>query len=194
MIQGKIGFIDTPRQRNIRPPGVTWCADNGCFSDKWDQDYWWEFLVRHSGEAGSCVFAVAPDVVGDAEATLELSRPWLPKIRRLGYPVAFVLQDGQEDHPVPWDEFDVAFIGGGTEWKTGRHARHLAAFAKGKGKWVHMGRVNSYRRMDYARSIRCDSVDGTHLVFEPTRALPRVLKWVDAVNAKREWLELDLPT
>ena len=33
-----------------------------------------------------------------------------------------------------------------------------------RGKWVHMGRVNSTRRIRYAASIGCDSVDGTKWV------------------------------
>ena len=37
MREGSLGFIDTPAQGNVRPDGVMWCADNGCFSDRWDE-------------------------------------------------------------------------------------------------------------------------------------------------------------
>lgn len=40
MMSGELGFIDTPRQGNRRPIGVTWCADNGCFSDKFNEKQW----------------------------------------------------------------------------------------------------------------------------------------------------------
>jgi hypothetical protein len=112
MRDGHLGFIDTPAQGNVRPDGIPWCADNGAFSDKFDEGKWWRFLVTNAHAAKTCMFAVAPDVVGDAAATLERSLPWLPKIRDLGYPAAFVAQDGFEELSTPWDEFDVLFIGG----------------------------------------------------------------------------------
>jgi hypothetical protein len=177
MQAGHIGFIDTPAQANFRPEGIPWCMDNGCFSDKFDEKKWWAYLERHAPQASTCLFAVAPDVVGDAAATLERSLPWLPKIRALGYPVAFVAQDGLENLTVPWDDFDVLFIGGTTTWKLGGHARHLVREAKERGKWVHMGRVNSERRYEYARAIGCDSADGTFLTFGPDVNLPKLLAW-----------------
>lgn len=177
MQAGVLGYIDTPAQRNIRPDGVTWCADNGAFSDKFDERTWWRFLNKHAHDAATCLFATAPDVVGDAVATLERSRPWLPRIRELGYPAALVAQDGLENLPVPWDEFDVLFIGGSTEWKLGAAARELVAEAKRRGKWVHMGRVNSEKRWRYADAIGVDSCDGTILTRGPKVNLPRVLAW-----------------
>lgn len=172
MRAGMLGFIDTPMQGNARPDGVTWCADNGCFGTKtFNIEHWWAWLEKHSVDAATCLFATAPDVVGDHAATLERSAPWMPKIRALGYPVAFVAQDGATIDTVPWLEFDALFIGGTTEFKLGHTARELAAHAKGLGMWVHMGRVNSAKRIRYAESIGCDSVDGTHLVFQPDQAL-----------------------
>lgn len=177
MRSGQLGFIDTPAQANHRPRGVVWCMDNGCFSDRFDEEKWWAYLERHAHDAGTCLFAVAPDVVGDAQATLERSLPWLGRIRELGYPVAFVAQDGFESTAVPWPDFDVLFIGGSTAFKLGPHARAAVTEAKARGKWVHMGRVNSERRYEYARAIGCDSADGTYLTFGPDTNLPNLLAW-----------------
>jgi hypothetical protein len=178
MEAGILGYIDTPAQGNTRPAEVAWCADNGCFADKWDEAKWWRFLERNAHRAETCLFAVAPDVVGDAVATLERSRPWLAKIRGLGYPVAFVAQDGCEAGDlIPWGDFDVLFIGGSTAWKLGAAARAVVAEAKSRGLWVHMGRVNSQRRYAYAAAIGCDSSDGTFLTFGPEVNLPRLLAW-----------------
>lgn len=187
MQAGTLGYIDTPLQGNKRPEGVTWCADNGCFSDKWDADKWWRFLEANAYAALDCLFAVAPDVVGDALETTRLFRTWGQRIRSLGYPVAYAAQDGLEKlrgrtangltFPVPWDSFDCLFIGGSTEWKLGDAAREIVAEAKVRGKWVHMGRVNSERRFQYAKAIGCDSVDGTFLTFGPEVNLPRLLAW-----------------
>lgn len=178
MRAGTLGYIDTPAQGNRRPEGVKWCADNGAFSDRFNEGKWWAFLNANAYAAADCLFAVAPDVVGDAAATLERSLLWLPKIRALGYPAAFVAQDGAETVGVPWDEFDCLFIGGTTEWKLGPHAREIAVEAKRRGKWLHMGRVNSERRFEYAAAIGCDSADGTYLTYGPDVNLPRLLAWV----------------
>jgi hypothetical protein len=181
MASGRLGFIDTPLQGNKRPPGVAWCADNGCFSDKWEADKWWRFLVKNAPSAGSCLFATAPDVVGDHEATLERSRVWLPKIRNLGYLAAFVAQDGATPGNVPWDDFDVLFIGGAEDdmFKLGPAGRAVITEAKKRGMWVHMGRVNSRKRYRYADAVGCDSVDGTYLTFGPDVNIPKLLRWVN---------------
>jgi hypothetical protein len=179
MRAGLIDYIDTPAQGNTRLPGVTWCADNGCFGKGYPGDTeWFAWLEANAGDAATCLFAVAPDVVGDAAATLERSRPWLPKIRALGYRAALVAQDGLTADTCPWDEFDVLFIGGTTGWKLGREVRRLAREAKQRGKHVHMGRVNSEKRFRYAQAIGCDSVDGTYLTFGPDVNLPDVLAWL----------------
>jgi hypothetical protein len=177
MKAGTLGYIDTFPQGNKRPEGVVWCADNSCFSDKWDEHKWWKFLTDNAHAADTCLFAVAPDVVGDAAATLERSLPWLPKIRALGYPAAFVAQDGIHETAIPWDEFDCLFIGGTTEFKLGPFAREVVREAKKRGKWVHGGRVNSERRWKYMDAIGCDSVDGTYLTFGPDTNLPKLLAW-----------------
>lgn len=183
MAAGEIGLIDTPRQRNRRPAGVIWCADNGCYGTGYPGDAaWMAWLTQNAHDAERCWFAVAPDVVADAEATRARSTPWLPQIRALGYPAAYVAQDGQERLPVPWELLDVLFIGGTTEWKLGAAARDLAAEALGRGKRVHMGRVNSERRYRYAAAIGCHSADGTFLTPAPDKNLPHVRAWIRTLD------------
>lgn len=182
MSAGLLDCIITPKQGNSVPEGAYWCADNGCFGKGYPGDQsWWAWLEQHDHKE-RCLFAVAPDVVGDAEATLERSLPWLSRIRGLGIPAAFVAQDGWEQINVPWDEFDVLFIGGSTEFKLGQVARSAVAEAKELGKQVHMGRVNSERRIRYADAIGCDSADGTYLIFGPHQNLPDVLAWLRGIN------------
>lgn len=175
MHAGVLGYIDTPLQRNTRPEGVIWCADNGCFSDRWDEARWWTWLQEHAHAATTCRFAVAPDVVGDADATAVRAAPWLPRIRDLGYPVAYVAQDGITEPP--WDDLNVLFLGGTTAWKLGPEARRVTAAAVARGIPVHCGRVNSERRFEYARAIGCSSADGTFLTYGPDVNLPRLLSW-----------------
>lgn len=183
MTAGLLGCIVTPKQGNRLPDGVSFCADNGAFGKGYPgDDAWWAWL--QTLPADRCAFAVAPDVPFDAQATLAKSGPWLERIRTLGIPAALAAQDGIESLGVPWDSFDVLFIGGTTEWKLGRHARALIREAKLRGKTVHMGRVNSERRLRYAHHIGCDSADGTYVAFGPDVNLPDVLAWLRAVNGQ----------
>jgi hypothetical protein len=125
-------------------------------------------------------------VLGDAAATIARSAPFVYRIRAwFGLPVALVAQDGLEHLDVPWPWFDVLFIGGSTAWKLGPAARALTAEAKARGKRVHMGRVNSLRRLRYADAIGCDSADGTIIAWAPDIRLPEVLGWVRDVNGQQ---------
>lgn len=161
-----------------------WAADNACFAkgDSFDPERWLVWLSRQNPTG--CLFAVAPDVVGDAAATWERSAPYLAVIRELGFPPALVAQDGFDLSAVDWDAFDVLFIGGTTEFKIGLGGMRAVAEGKRRGKWVHMGRVNSYRRLALAVGWGCDSADGTFLAFAPDVNLPRMLRWLDKLNAR----------
>lgn len=178
MAAGRLGFIDTPKQGNKRPAGLNWCADNGRYGKGWPGlNRWLRWLDRNTGDAATCWFATAPDVVGNADATLAESRFWLPVLRDFGYPAALVAQDGLTPGQVPWQEIDVLFIGGSTRWKWGDAPRALITAALERGKRVHMGRVNSGRTFRQARLLGCHSADGTFLTYGPTKNLPRMLRW-----------------
>lgn len=183
MTKGLIGQICTPASGNAVTPGADWCADNAVFADRYPgDDAYLDWLGERSWAAERCVFAVAPDVVCDARATLDRSVPMLARIRRAGYPVALAMQNGIEHLNVPWSEFDVAFLGGDTNWKVGPHARRLTADARAHGKRVHMGRVNSRRRLQAAAHMGCHSADGTYLAFGPDRNLPKLLSWLGELD------------
>jgi hypothetical protein len=165
----------TPRMRRRPLPGQVWAADNGRYAAP--QDYsdeaYLAWLALRSEERGACLFATAPDTFGDAVATLRDSRPLLPRIRALGYPAALVAQPDMTVEMTPWDEFDVLFVGGPNTWQHSEPLIALVHEAKRRGKWVHMGRVNTRRRIHYAESLGVDSVDGTILRFDPTRPIVR---------------------
>lgn len=182
MSDGLIGAMMTPDQgyKKDRFDHITWAADNGCYTnpDRSLDDYL-TFLGAFSPTARTrCLFATALDVVGDAKETFARSVPCFAPIRKLGYKAAYVAQDGCENDPAltPWDDFDCLFIGGTTEWKLSEGARSLGVEARKRGKWVHMGRVNSRRRFLTAANF-CDSADGTFLAFGPDVNLPKVLRW-----------------
>jgi hypothetical protein len=207
----RLGAITTPAEGNRIDALPLWCADNSCGPGQgavgghhagrplvpgkgWPGEArWLAWLTRLAPHASRCTFAVAPDVVGDAAATIRRSLPLLPLIRDLGYPAAFVAQNGQHQLPVPWDEFSVLFIGGDDTWKLGAPMRALATAAKTRGKWLHMGRVNSLKRMRYARAIGCDSADGTFIRFGPDIRLPEALGWLRDANDQLAFGEPEPP-
>lgn len=185
MRQGRLGLMAQPGNA-LGPhmvPGVPWAADNGCFAKKWDPEKWLAWLEANQPHLDSCLFATVPDKVGNHWATAGRWKKWAPRVRALGYPLAFVLQDGltPSGRGIPWDEIDAVFIGGTTEFKLSPTARVLCIKARAKGKFVHMGRVNSLKRMKYAMDF-CDSVDGTYLAFGPRTNLPKLLRFVNIIN------------
>lgn len=137
--------------------GAPWALDNAAFAG----------FVAHEFEAALAfyrdetppLFVVVPDVVADARATRALWDVWAHRIA--GYPLAYVLQDGQPAQDVPWDECAALFVGGTTAYKLGEAAYRLVLEGKARGKHIHMGRVNTQRRLNYAQSHGIDTVDGT---------------------------------
>jgi len=187
MSAGLLGCMTTPAQGNVIPDGALYAADNGKFGKGWPgAERWFDWLETTVTRYGAdrCLWAVAPDVPFNAAGTLAESLPWLARIRKLGIPAAFAAQDGCEHGLVPWDEFDVLFLAGSTEWKTGPIAAQLAAEASARGKDVHMGRVNSRKRLRLAHEFGCKTADGTYIAFGPDTNLPATLAWSAEINGQ----------
>lgn len=179
-----LGVMLQPRTRQRPLEGSPWAFDNGAFSGRFDHDTWLRWLGYLEPYRADCLFVVAPDVVGDAQATWERSEPYLPLIRARGYQAALVAQDGMSE-PIEWDAFDCLFVGGSTEFKLSETAYALIAEAKRRGKWAHMGRVNGWPRIKAAAVSGYDSADGTKIAFAPDVNLPIVLRWLDTLNAQQ---------
>jgi hypothetical protein len=176
-----LGLLNTPKSNYKLQPNWAWAADNGCFNAKTyvGDEAWLAWLKKFdAAQREGCLFATAPDVVGDSVQSLARSLPFLPVIRDLGYPVALVTQDGMQPDEVPWPEIDWLFIGGTDRHKLGGEAKALIAAAKGHGKMVHVGRVNSQKRFLAFAALGTDSVDGTFLAFAPKENLPKLLSWI----------------
>lgn len=178
----RIGLMDSPANhfadRALRSASWLWAADNGAFSARWDEREWWTWLASDRNPRESCLFAVMPDVVADAEATVRLAERWSALVRDAGYRAAFVAQDGSDRHPPPWDLFDVLFIGGSTEFKLGAEAVRLMAEAHHREVPVHVGRVNSLRRLNWAREQHANTADGTFIRWAPDVNVARVERWL----------------
>lgn len=160
-----VGLLLTPNNnvdmQDLMALRVPWAADNGAFSG-FDTNKFLSFLTRIRGYCG-CLFVACPDVVGNAVATVDMYNKWAGEILYNDLPVAFVLQDGQEDMELP--DADAYFVGGSTAFKLSDSATDLIVEAKRRGAWVHMGRVNSKQRLKHAHVRGVDSVDGTRMRF-----------------------------
>lgn len=160
-----------------------WAIDNGCFVRPnlilADYAQWIQSLPH----LANCLFAAAPDVVGDAAETLRRSLPALPALRSL-LPVAFVAQDGIERIEIPWTEFDWLFVGGSTEFKLSEQLIAVCREAKQQGKKIHVGRVNTQRRLRFASLVGADSVDGTMIAFGPDVNSKKLNRWMARENAQ----------
>jgi len=61
----------------------------------------------------------------------------------------------------------------GVDHREPRPAADSSSRAQQRGLWIHMGRVNSLRRLAYAASIGCHSIDGTQSGPLPRYQPPR---------------------
>lgn len=169
-----VGRLLSPRQysRAAESAAVfSVAADNDCFQGL-DRR---AFVAMLDVIAGVPLrFVAVPDVVGDARATLRRFARWRDRVATAG-PPALCAQDGLTVGACPWADLACLFIGGTSEWKCGDEARTLVIAARERGKWVHMGRVNSAQRMMLAKSWGCDSIDGTSVSAFTDRWLPERL-------------------
>lgn len=195
MIRDGVGLLVQPGSGYTKriPRYPYWAADNGCFNPKTyiGDDKWLEWVDRLPLD--KCLFVVIPDVSrrpdgtlgGDPVATWAKFQEYAPIVREMGFPVGLAAQNGIEDMPnlaEQIDACDALCLAGDTAWKLGPGAEKVARMARNAGKWVHMLRANSRRRLDAARWLGCQSVDGTYLRFPDTN-LPKLVGWLDWLDA-----------
>jgi hypothetical protein len=193
LLDNGFGALLTPYSVRSAPNNQwPWAADNGCYSDGWEEKVW-DTWIHSRPEPYTALFATVPDVVANHEATLDRWHQYAPTVINAGYKAAFVLQDGATIETLPMNEMGALFIGGSTEYKLSDEARSIVEVCKEAGKWVHMGRVNSLRRLRIAKAWGCDSVDGTFLAFAPDFNTPRLIKMLSQVNQPGLFDFLDTP-
>jgi len=131
--------------------------DNGAFSQPPGELF--HRMAMKAKDDPSCEWIVMPDVVGDAGSTTALFHYWVQELALEGKR-AYALQDGAENVAIPWADFECLFIGGTDHFKESNSCFQLALRAKELGKWVHVGRVNTPRRIVYWDGV-ADSFDGS---------------------------------
>ncbi len=147
----------------VRSEGMPYALDNGAWTAHQQGRAFDEGLFLRAVDlvGARADWIVVPDVVGDAEATLEAFVRWWPRLRGVGL-LLLALQDGMQEADVePLLRPGVGlFIGGSTAFKE-QSANAWGAYARSRSLYLHMGRVNSARRIAIATEAGCHSVDGT---------------------------------
>ena len=182
-----LGVLMTPHNGNrLCSLPLPWAADNAAFSKPDDAKF-----SRLCAESWALdryhppLWVAVPDVVGDHAATLRLFRWWCDEWRSeygcIPFPLAFVLQDGCRPAEIPWDDIAAVFVGGSTQFKL-RQSEALVRTAKQRGKLVHVGRVNTLRRLRFAYDLGADTVDGTAFSMFPDTYIERGVRFLQRLE------------
>ena len=165
---GRLGWLIGPGGWRRPPEWIKWpvAIDNGAFP-AWTKGETWEAkpfldLLETAHRFCSPIWAIVPDVVTDAEATLASWDKWRPilaeKYPKL--PLAMAVQDGMTPDMIPktngpsW-----IFIGGSDAYKMKSIPMWCAAYP---GR-VHVGRINGEKGLWECHNTKggVASVDGT---------------------------------
>ena len=165
-----------------RNEGFPYGIDNGAWTafqagEDWDAEAYrgrFETLLTTHGEDADWI--AVPDIVQGGMASLAVSERWLETLRDElpGQTLLIPVQDGMSTTDLaPYlDELTGIFVGGSTEWKEA--TMHIwGALCREHSAWLHVGRVNSRRRIRLCAQAGADSFDGTS-VSRFAKTLPRL--------------------
>ena len=148
----------------VRAEGFQYALDNGawsafCQKTNWD-DVLFEKALRKVG--ANADFVVVPDIVAGGLKSLDLSVQWLPKVLDETRLALIAVQDGMQEVDVQplLNERVGVFVGGSTDWKLDTIPL-WSRLAKRCGAYIHVGRVNSAKRIAVCQMHSIDSIDGT---------------------------------
>lgn len=128
--------------------------------------------VERLGERAD--WLVLPDIVMGGMASLDYSLKWLERLRGMPCRMLLAVQNGMqvEDLASLLSPAVGIFIGGSTEWKE-QTAHVWGSLARRRHCYLHVGRVNSARRIRICAAAGADSFDGTS-VSRYAKTLPRL--------------------
>jgi hypothetical protein len=160
----------------LRTEGMRYALDNGAWSafqqgELLDED---AFLLAVDKLGERADWIVLPDIVQGGLASLDYSLRWKERLRDMPTQLLIAVQDGMQlEHVASFLSPVVGiFIGGSTEWKEAT-AEAWGLLARRRNCHLHVGRVNSARRIRICAAAGADSFDGSG----PSRyakALPRL--------------------
>jgi hypothetical protein len=163
--------------------GVPYGLDNGCFTS-FNKQTWLRMIDE--ARTNKPIFACAPDIVGDAQRTIEMFEMFYGYM--LSVPRALVLQDGIGRTPIPWNRISAVFIGGSDEFKISAEAIAACKTAKMLGLWVHVGRVNTVKRLAGWMGL-ADSIDGSGISMYD-HMMEKIIMEIKGTTPQMELLEV----
>ena len=160
----------------LRTEGFPYALDNGAWSAYQQQQPFDEmaFLLALRKLGSRADWAVLPDIVSGGIASLEMSLRWMRRTLNETSIALLAVQDGmvRSDVSQLLGERVGIFVGGSTQWKEKTLAQ-WGALGRHVGCIVHVGRVNSARRIHLCANAGVTSFDGTS-VSRFAKTLPRL--------------------
>lgn len=148
----------------LRTEGFRYALDNGAWSAFQQGTPFAEMAFGKAldllGENADWV--VLPDIVAGGMASLEFSLRWLERLQPFPQKLLIAVQDGM----CPHDDREFLspavgiFVGGSTDWKLVT-LESWSVLARRRCCYLHVGRVNSARRIALCAAAAASSFDGT---------------------------------
>ncbi len=182
---GFIGHLYSPGSQRGPYGFLPYALDNGAYPAfekriEWDEAAWRRLLLWSAMSGQRPLWVLVPDVVADREKTIERWSQFAGIVVAHGWRPAFALQDGMTFDDVPSDDC-MLFVGGSTEWKEAAIGPWCARFP---GR-VHVGRVNTWRRLMLCYEAGVVSVDGTGWFTKTGGQAADLIRFLEHASARR---------
>jgi len=148
----------------LRSEGFPYALDNGAWTayqqGKPFDERAFVTALRKMGAAAD--WTVVPDVVCGGPASLDVSLRWMRAVLDESPRALLAVQDGMTTDDVRGflGPRVGIFVGGSTQWKEATIGQ-WSALGRAVGCWVHVGRVNTARRIAICTAENATSFDGT---------------------------------
>jgi len=158
----------------LRTEGMPYALDNGAWTAFQQGEPFDELAFGRAVEllGESADWIVLPDIVAGGMASLEFSLRWLERLKGIPTRLLLAVQNGMEPDDVR-ELLSPAvglFVGGDTQWKLAK-VNTWGHLARRRNCYMHVGRVNSAKRIALCAAAGAHSVDGTSATrFEKTLA------------------------
>jgi hypothetical protein len=161
------GIGECTARGELPPRRRPWFYDNGAFGDwtagrPFNAARFMGDVRRIREEQLAPDFMVVPDRVAAGWASLTESVSWLPVVEGVA-PLYLAVQDGMTPEGFDQDaeileRFQGIFVGGSLPWKL-QTGFSWVSFAHERGLPLHVGRVGTPDRVEWAKEIGADSID-----------------------------------
>ncbi len=176
----------------LRSEDMGYGLDNGAWTafqqkQPLNERLFWQAVDRMGEDAD---WIVLPDIVAGGMRSLDYSLAWMKQLRGLPTPLLIAVQDGMEAEDVRelLSPSVGIFIGGSTEWKEAT-AMQWGALARRRNCYLHVGRVNSMRRIAICAAAGASSFDGTSVsrFADTLPPLDKATRQPDMFAASGQW-------